>query len=203
MSRLPALAWISCSALLCGCASFSDLPPRPTYSLPSGATPLSIHLTTKQKAFLQVGREWIDLPTTGLVDVASDAVRDSGWVRAAPSSDVAPTLEIELIEYQSEGPGLLVLLTGFVLPGAVDHHLELKLTLSASPGAESTCSRSADMRTWYQTFLIFVYPFRSSGYRRIKATEALALQCLADLLERRDARPVAALANFTSRVRIE
>jgi len=203
MSRLRFLGWISFGALLSSCASFSDLPPRPTHSPPERATELGVHLTTVQKGFLQVGREWIEFAPSGLVDTAADAIRDSGWVQVALESETAPTLEVELSEYQGAGPGLLVFLTAFVIPGTVDHHLALKLSLSDSPGAKSTCTRSADTRTWYQTFLVFVYPFRSPAYERMKATEALALQCLAELLERRAAKPEAAPPNTAPPMRIE
>jgi hypothetical protein len=203
MSAPRLLGWTSCVALLSGCASFSDLPPRPTHSPPSGATPPSVHLTTAEKAFLQAGRGWIEFLPTGLAEVAADAIRDSEWVRVTAESDGAPTLEMEMTEYQSDGPGLIVVLTGFVIPGMVDHHFDLKLSLSKSSDAKSTCTRAYDERTWYQTFLIFVYPFRSPAYKRMKAAEALALQCLAELLEGRDERPAAALPNTEACVRIE
>jgi hypothetical protein len=200
MSVARIIGWISLGALFSSCASFSDLPPRPTYS---SLAPLSVHLTTTQKAFLRAGREWIDFASSGLADSAVDAIRESGWVRVAPDDELAPTLELDFAEYQDNGLGLLSLLTAFVVPGTVDHHIALKLSLHDSSEPKSTCSRSADSRTWYQTLLVFVYPFRSPAYERMQASEALALECLAELLEQRDKRLEPALPNTASRIRIE
>lgn len=62
--------------------------------------------------------------------------------------------------------------------------MDVRLRVSSPGVSAATCTRTFDARTWYQTFLIFVYPFRSPAYGRAKATEALALDCLVEALGR-------------------
>jgi hypothetical protein len=94
----------------------------------------------------------------------------------------AREFRLHVAEYQGRGPALLSLATAFLIPDAVDHRIELELILPSLEGRDSRCARAAQVRTWYQTFLLLVYPFKSPAYNRIKSTEALALACLAELL---------------------
>ena len=168
--------------LASACASFSDLPALPKYDGPT--SPLDVQLSADDEAHLEIARDdWRDMPTTGGLSVsATQAIWNSGWVTPSASSDLR--LNVRVVSYQSQGPGLLSILTAFVVPGIIDHRVLLDATLFASTGSELRCSRVVEMRTWYQTLLIFVYPFRSPAYGRMKATEMLALQCLSDLLQR-------------------
>ena len=181
--RIASLS-ISSLVLAVGCASFSERPAPPQYKGPSQQ--VILRLTTDERARLQVGRdEWIDMPfTADLASSASQAIWRSGWVRPTQSGSSTPQLTLHILEEQSQGPGLLPMLTVFVIPGVVDHRVTLDAAFSVSDGSTLQCSRAVEMRTWYQTALIFVYPFRSPAHGRLKATEALALQCLSELLQR-------------------
>jgi hypothetical protein len=183
--RILATFW--CALLVLGCASFSDRPAPPDWTGP--ANPISASLTTSGSSLLQIGRDdWKEMPQTSLPKVAADAIWNSGWVvRTSSESDASTRLELKVTQYQGAGPGLFSLLTVFVIPGWIDHRINLELTSSTPLNITTRCSRSVQMRTWYQTLLIFAYPFRSPAYGRIKASEAMALDCLAEVLGEYDA----------------
>lgn len=178
----------ACALMLCevGCASFTAPPLVPNHA--PAQHPLEVTLRVSEASFLQVGPdEWIDWPSSGLAATTADAIWESGWVRHAGGVYQA-RLTLSLRHYQGAGSGLLPLLTAFVIPGTIDHRLELDLTLDDSPADTVTCHRSADTRTWYQPILIVAYPFRSPGYGRMRIYQALALQCLAEVLAAHYAR---------------
>jgi hypothetical protein len=185
MPRLAWLAWLPIAAVVSGCASFTEVPPIPSFAPPR--SPLGVRIVAKDESYFQAGRRWIEVIDFGLSKDAANTIRESGWVGVASDIGPAPTLVLKVTQYQGAGPALLVLLTGFVFPGPVDYHIDLKLELVEVDATRYTCARSADTRTWYQTFLILAYPFRSPAYRRMKTTDALALQCLAELLQQHDA----------------
>src|SRR5262249_47040559 len=131
---------------------------------------------------------WIvaDLPNTA--DHAERAIRDRGWVLVTNDAQ-SPLLTVDLTEYQNGGGTKLVnLLTGFLVPGATDYRTLLKLSWKDGPDSELACRREADTRTWNEIFLVFLYPFYRPLAVRGQVTEALTLQCLADVLDQRDAR---------------
>jgi hypothetical protein len=132
-----------------------------------------------------MGSAWEDFDWLSGIASAEQAIAESGWVTVVTAQTPAPTLALELTEHQGEDPAGLTFLTGFVIPSSLDRNIALKLEWLADGAPPATCARSADVRTWYQTLLIVAYPFRAPGYRRMKTTQALALQCLAELLERR------------------
>lgn len=181
-----AILAIAILAQAVGCASFSERPAMPGY--PGPAQPAEVRLVGTQRSLLQIGDEWRDNPwsSTFLLDEATAAIWKSGWVRRSvrrSSNEDPPTIELNVVELQGAGPGLLSALTAFVIPGIIDHRIDIEMNLSRSDAPRRSCFRSVEMRTWYQTVLIFAYPLRSPTYGRVKATEALALACLAQLLE--------------------
>lgn len=176
MTRRYAIGFL---ALLSGCASFSERPVAP--SLPAHPAPLAIELEAVEEAHLDVGGRWIDRPLEGLVAPAAEAIWRSGLVRAPREDEPAARLALRVRLHQSAGPGLLPLLTAFAIPGVIDHHVAVELELARPDGPSSTCRRSFDQRTWYQTLLVLVYPFRAPAYARSKACEAMALECLVAL----------------------
>ncbi len=144
---------------------------------------MPVQLTTSEKSFLEVGyNHWEPWPSAGLAALAADAMWRSGWIREPRSGDSAAHLSLSLTHYQS-GSGLLWLVSAFLIPASQDHRFEIELTGTMSPEVSAKCTRSAETRTWYQLFLVLVYPFRSPAYGHIKLSQALALQCLAELLE--------------------
>lgn len=127
------------------------------------------------------------MPAAGLVRSAEDAIWDSRWVTHSLGGGFRPALDLHLSQYQGATAGLLALFTAFLVPARLDDRLELKLRLFAEGQEPVTCERSTDQHTWVQLFLIFVYPFDSPEWKRMKTAEALALQCLAEVLEKSDA----------------
>ena len=170
-------------ALLSGCASFSERPAFPEYAGPP--MPQAVQLVVSGKNLLQMGRDdWMEMPfSDGLAGVAADAIWNSGWVREATASDSVTEIRVYVVNYQGSGPGLLPTITAFLIPGLIDHRIDIEVKLMRAGGTTKHCIRSVETRTWYQTFLLFAYPFRSPAYGRIKSTEALALACLAELLD--------------------
>ena len=191
MRRVSLIVALFGLAFLSGCmASFSERPAFPTYSGPP--TPLPVRLQASGKDFLHLPPDqWMEAPiSSSLANVASDAIFRSGWVQAAAESDGVTELGVYVAHYQGSGPGLLSTLTAFLIPGIVDHRIDVKVRLVRPGHVPRECVRSTETRTWYQTFLLFVYPFRSPAYGRIRSSEALALSCVAELLQQ-DAVPTA------------
>lgn len=179
------LSTFAAVAALVGCASFSERPALPEYTGPSH--PVDALLSVSGSSQLQLtGDRWTEMPASSLPEVAKNAIWNSGWIRSASDSSAAIRMELDVSQYQSSGPGLIPLLTAFVIPGVIDHRINLVLRATSATQKKVACSRSIQCRTWYQTFLIFVYPFRSPAWGRFKSTEALALGCLAEVLEELD-----------------
>ena len=170
-----------------GCmASFSERPPLPEY--PGPGAPVDVHLQAFGKSFLYVGGmhgdEFMEAPLGGsLAGSASRAILDSGWIRAVGKPEYDTLLTVQVADYQGPGPGLLQLATAFLIPGVMDRRIDVRVELARAGQVARSCTQSTVVRTWYQTFLIFVYPFRSPTWNCMKSTEALALRCLADVLE--------------------
>jgi hypothetical protein len=161
-------------------ASFSETPTPPRF-VPASVAPL-VQIRSTDENLLEIGEgELVEAPFgTGLGWFASDAIVSSGWV-ASTDDSAAADLRVHVVDLQRGGVGLLSLLTAYLIPGFVDHHIEVRVSLGRANGV-ARCVRSAELRVWYQTFLIIVYPFKSPNYARIKTTEALALGCLAEIL---------------------
>lgn len=183
VTRAISLALLAASTS--ACASFTERPEVPPS--PGRVKQVAVRLSRSWEGMLQFGStEWIRMPiATGLDQSAADAIWRSGWIRRQYGDEPAYELRVHVAEYQGRGPALLSTLTGFLIPDAVDHRIELQLYLEAPDSTGATCTRSAEVRTWVQTFLIVVYPFKSPAFTRIKATEALALQCASELFSSR------------------
>jgi len=181
-SLREACAAVATAALVAGCATFSTRPERPVIG--PTANPPPVTTLVSERAFLEAGRDnWINWPSAGLADFAASAVTSSGLVRNAQDREPSAVLELSITEHQAQGPGLLTFASALLIPGAVDHRLQVDVKLTDLSGNTAACTRTADSRTWYEMFLIFAYPFGAPSYERIKASEALALQCVAELLQ--------------------
>ncbi len=183
MTRFRLLIAILISAAASGCmASFSDRPARPQFVAPS--PPPGVQIRSSSEHLLNSYGELVEMPFDTELDwFAANAVAQSGWVlREEADSEAGADLRVHVIDVQTGGPGLLSLLTAYLIPGYVDHRIEVQVSLDRGDGTVERCTRSVQLRTWYQTFLIFVYPFRSPSSARISSTEALALGCLAEVL---------------------
>ena len=172
-----------------GCmASFSESPPLPSYAGPPAALPVRLHSRSESFWQLRPG-EWTPAWfAESLGDDAADAIRRSGWVSEASGSDGVVELVVRVVTYQGPGPGLLSLLTAYMIPGIMDHQIDVRVTLfrPGYPGLQ--CDRSTMTRTWYQTFLLFVYPFKSPARGRARSAESLALGCTAEVVQKDAAR---------------
>jgi len=148
--------------------------------------PLSVQITGDEESYLLVGDRWRELPADSYRDVAEAAIWQSGWVSRAAEVGFVRLLHLKLRVYHGTTLGLLEPLTLFVVPARTEQRFEVALDL-LEQGRSLRCSRSADTSTWYQLLLVFAYPFRSPDRLRNQTVEALALQCLAELLEKREA----------------
>jgi hypothetical protein len=176
-------AWIAAALLCAGCASFSDVPPIPEQPRHGPALPTA-RLAVTHQYLVEANNGWVvaDLPNTA--DRAERAIRERGWVLVT-NDEQSPLLTVDLTEYQNGGgTGLVNVLTGFIIPGATDYRTLLKLSWKDGPNTELACRREADSRTWNEVFLVFLYPFNRPLRVRGEITEALTLQCLAELLEK-------------------
>jgi hypothetical protein len=183
LNRLRFLVVLCVAVLASGCmATFSERPPLPSYAGPS--SPMAVRLESSGEDFLYLTRDKrIEAPfSTSLAGVAAEAISRSGWVRVTPGSESSASLSVHVINSQGPGPGLLPTLTAFLIPGVVDHQIDVRVRLSRSDASYRDCEGSVVIRTWYQTFFLFLYPFRSPAYNRMKSAEALALSCVAELL---------------------
>ena len=191
--RLPGrLAVAAATISLVGCyASFSERPRFPDYSGPS--KPLTAVVSTFERDLLYLHPErWVEMPDFGfLVGAASDAIARSGWVLEVAEDERLPELWVSVVHYQGPGPGLLSVLSAFVIPGVTDHRIDVEVGVRHPDGRLRKCDRSVETRTWHQTLLIFAYPFRPPSHGKAKSVEALALSCLAEILQEID-RPDAA-----------
>ena len=183
MNRLCLIVALWALALASGCmASFSQRPPLPEYSGPSSPMPVKLEVSGEDFLYLTT-TEKVEAPfSTSLAGVASDVVSRSGWVRVASESEDSAVLSIHVTNTQGPGPGLLSTLTAFLIPGIVDHQISVLVKLSPPDDSPRECGGSVVIRTWYQTFFIILYPFRSPAYNRMRTAEALTLGCVADLL---------------------
>jgi hypothetical protein len=180
-----------CSAFsaiaLAACASFASRPPLPDWAGPARA--VLVRFAVSERDMLQVSEDqWTDQPGNGaLAKSVAKSVRDTGWIAEKRFDEQSPRLDLHIANYQSDGPGVLVLFTGCLVPGLVHHKITLDASYQVGNGPPLSCSRDAEVTTWYQTFLIFAYPFASPPSGRAKVTDGLALQCVADLLKQADA----------------
>ena len=90
--------------------------------------------------------------STSLAGVAAEAISRSGWVQVAPDSENSAELSIHVINSQGPGPGLLSTLTAFLIPGIVDHQIDVQVRLARPNVSPRDCNGSVGVRTWYQTF---------------------------------------------------
>lgn len=152
--------------LLIGCfASFSERPPFPAYAGPSRAVPVVVSTSGESFLYLAPG-EWINWPfSANLARAGEDAIWRSGWVVGTIDDGEVSDLRLSVARYQGPGVGLLSVLTAYFIPGVVDIRIDVAVKLSRSAHGTRECSRSHELRVWYQTLLIFVYPFRSPTSR--------------------------------------
>jgi len=186
--RLHSLCTALCAlALAAGCASFASQPPLPDWAGPHH--PLLVRFDVSERGMLQVGEDgWTDLPgNSALAKAAAKAVRDTGWIAEQRFDQKSPRLDLHIANYQSDGPGIIVMFSGFLVPGVVRHRITLDASYQVGNDPPLSCSRTEEVTTWYQTFLLFVYPFATPPSGRAKVTNALALQCVAEILKQADA----------------
>jgi len=143
-------------------------------------------VSTSGESFLYLAPgEWINWPfSANLARAGEDAIWRSGWVVGTIDDGEVSDLRLSVARYQGPGVGLLSVLTAYFIPGVVDIRIDVAVKLSRSAHGTRECSRSHELRVWYQTLLIFVYPFRSPTRGEIASVQALTLECLAEILER-------------------
>ncbi|HTO68876.1 MAG TPA: hypothetical protein VMR31_03360 [Myxococcota bacterium] len=179
----PALALTA----LAGCASFSEAPPPPAAPPPVASPPLAVHFTGSEQATFDWGLGPEEIPESGLAAAARDAIWASGWVKETREAGFGRMLKLDVAHRHKDTLTLVSLFTVLLYPTREDEHVELELSFLEVGRAKQTCARSADVSTWHEAFLIFVAPFHWPGSMRRELARSLALSCLAEVLEKREA----------------
>jgi len=177
-----AFATLSALFLAADCASFTSRPPFPDWAGP--LKPLPVRLTvTEREMQLEDGR-WADRSGSGeLAHSVTKRIHGQDWVEERRYDESAPLLDVRITNYHGDGPNFASVLTACLVPGTLDNRITVDVSLSERDGEVMKCAREIEVRTWYQTFLIVLYPLFSPRAVRAQATEALALQCVADVMK--------------------
>jgi len=177
-----ALGSLSALLLATACASFTSPPALPDYAGPRNPLPFRVTVTEREMQ-LEDGR-WTDRSGSGeLARSATKVILHSDWIDEHRYDETAPLLDVRIANYHGEGPNPLTVATGCLLPGTLDNRITVEVSLSSRDGDVVKCSREIEVRTWFQTFLIFAYPLASPRKVREQATDALAMQCVAEVLK--------------------
>ncbi|HXZ84873.1 MAG TPA: hypothetical protein VEI82_05235 [Myxococcota bacterium] len=179
----PRRSALAAVLLATACASFSARPKPPEYAGP--LHPLPVRLSVTERSLVESDdHRWADQSGNGaLASSALKAILSSGWIDEKRYDMSSALLDVRISNYQSQGPSLATVFTGCLVPGILDHRITVDASLSPATGAVERCSRAVEIRTWYQTFLILAYPFAAPRSVRSDAASALALQCVAELLQ--------------------
>jgi len=183
MRPYPALVVLAALLWVTACASFTSRPSRPDYAGPGRALPVRLNVTERGMQEQGDGR-WADRPGNGeLAHSATQAIVASGWIDEHRYDESSPLLDVRISNYQSDGPNFASVITACLVPGMLDNRITIDAELAPPRGEVLKCSREIDVRTWFQTFLIVLYPVFSPRAARAESTDALALQCVAELLK--------------------
>jgi hypothetical protein len=168
-----------------GCATFDE---PPVIGEPPDATGVTLRIDVADIRYDEVRRRdaWKSRPpTTGEGRVAA-ALRETGWFAL-----VGPNVQNAEYEggitvhrfHESLSRASASFLTAFLLPTALDHLIRVEgfVTLGG-PGTTISCVREDGATTWYQLFLVFLYPWHSPTALDDQLVDHLARECIADIL---------------------